>query len=125
MKKILSFILTSAVLTLVVSCSNSKSDKTATDTCCTDTATQYTVKGETACNDGTQIVCGVAFDGAMNSIFLRTEKGDTLSFGYPELEPSKRVSWMIGDTVTIKYIKTPANTDSVIHMYKGCLKDCK
>ena len=125
MKKILSSILLSTVLTLVVSCSNNKSDKAATCTCCMDTATQYTVMEGTTCSDGTKIVCGVAFDGAMNSIFLRTAKGDSVSFGYPELEPSRRVSWMIGDTISVRYVKTSANTDSVVRMYKGCIAGCK
>ena len=121
MKKILTLILSAAALLFVVSCSNSKTNSNG-DSCCNDSA-KCTEK-TTACTDGNQMVCGVAFDGAMNSIFLRTAKGDTVSFGYAELEPSKRVSWMIGDTVKIKYTKTSANNDSVIQMYKGCITDC-
>lgn len=75
-------------------------------------------------NDSTQIdtlrVCGIAIDGAMNSIYLKTAVGDSLSFGYPELNPSKRVSWMIGDTVSITYIKVDG-MDSVLYMSKGCI----
>lgn len=127
MKKILSSLLIATATLFIVSCSNGKTGQASGDTCCagTDTASQYTVKKEAASCNGTQMVCGVAFDGAMNSIFLRTAKGDTVSFGYPELEPAKRVSWMIGDTITIKYVRKSADTDSVIQMYKGCITDCK
>lgn len=66
-------------------------------------------------------VSGVAIDGAMNSILLKTSEGDTLSFGYPELPPSQRIGWMIGDTVTISYVHV-GGMDSVTLMRKGCFK---
>ena len=53
--------------------------------------------------DDEQTSIGVAIDGAMNSITILDANGDTLNFSYPDLDPAKRVSWSIGDTVTIKY----------------------
>lgn len=44
---------------------------------------------------------GVVIDGAMNSIFIKTAAGDSLSFGYPNLNHEKIQSYMINDTVTI------------------------
>lgn len=44
---------------------------------------------------------GVVIDGAMNSIFIKGETGDTLSFGYPNLDRSKIQNYMINDTVTV------------------------
>ena len=55
--------------------------------------------------DDEQTSIGVAIDGAMNSITILDLNGDTLNFSYPDLDPAKRVSWSIGDTVTIKYVE--------------------
>ena len=56
----------------------------------------------------------------MNSILLKTQAGDTLSFGYPELAEENRYGWMIGDTVAIEYVKYQGQ-DSVLRMMKGKL----
>ena len=49
-------------------------------------------------------ITGIAIDGAMNSITIVSTDGDTLNFGYSNLDSDKRASWSIGDTVTIRYI---------------------
>ena len=67
-------------------------------------STMVTVSPEAAV-DSELTAIGVAIDGAMNSITIVNEHGDTLSFSYPDLEPSKRASWSIGDTVSIKYVE--------------------
>lgn len=68
------------------------------------------------------VVTGIAVDGAMNSILLRTVEGDTLSFGYPELPTDKRYGWSIGDTVSVSYIKSSDGNIQVLSLEKGNLK---
>ncbi|MEF9924679.1 MAG: hypothetical protein RR090_12820 [Niameybacter sp.] len=98
------------------SCGNSKSKTACADSTQCDTTQQCMPVGA-----DTLRVCGVAIDGAMNSIYLKTEKGDSIGFGYPELDPSKRVKWMIGDTVTVTYLHVN-DADTVLYMTKGCCK---
>ena len=52
-----------------------------------------------------QAVVGKVLDGAMNSIVILTDKGDTLCYSYPDLPQEKRASWKIDDTVTVKFVK--------------------
>lgn len=44
---------------------------------------------------------GVVLDAAMNSCIILTAAGDTLNFGYPELDRSKIESFMLNDTITV------------------------
>lgn len=47
---------------------------------------------------------GVVIDAAMNSVFIKTTAGDTLSFGYPELDRAKIQSFMLNDTITVSTV---------------------
>ena len=78
-----------------VSCVNGNSDNNAATT---DTIDSTAI----APNDSDSVisVTGTALDGAMNSIFIKAANGDTLNFAYPDLDESKRDSWVEGDTVT-------------------------
>jgi len=60
-----------------------------------------------------QEVTGVAFDGAMNSIYLKVGD-DTVAFSYPDL--TERPAWEINDTVTVRYVETATGEDSVIQV---------
>lgn len=97
MKK-LSMIMLAALAMGMWSCGNSGSKEESAD------STVVSVSPEDAV-DEEQTSIGVAIDGAMNSITILDENGDTLNFSYPDLDPAKRVSWSIGDTVTIKYVE--------------------
>ena len=66
-------------------------------------STVVTVSPEAAV-DSELTAIGVAIDGAMNSITIVNEHGDTLSFSYPDLAPEKRYSWSTGDSITIKFV---------------------
>lgn len=65
---------------------------------------------------------GIAIDGAMNSILLRTHEGDTVTFAYPYLNTADRLGWLIGDTVTVTYLKIDGR-DSVLCLRKGTLSN--
>lgn len=118
MKKILLSFLAIAAL-MFVSCGNAQKGENEKDSV-SDTITPADVANPNQ-KGGEQTVVGVAIDGAMNSIEILTLKGDTVNYAYPELDQSKRASWSIGDTVTIKYVKLAgANpTDSVTAVLKG------
>lgn len=113
MKKILIPVLSvMAMLTAMPSCGNA--DKGSGST--TDTIDSAAV----AANDSTQSVTGVALDGAMNSVLIKSlANGDSLSFEYPDLDRKLVDSWEIGDTVTVKYVKTTIGgeqADSVLQL---------
>ena len=64
-------------------------------------------------------VYGVAIDRAMNSIVLLTIEGDTMSFEYPDVEENYNlVRCNIGDSVTVKFIRTDYQ-DSVTAVLRG------
>ncbi len=46
---------------------------------------------------------GVVIDGAMNSVTIVSDNGDTLNFSYPDLAPEQRYAWAAGDTITVTY----------------------
>lgn len=69
-----------------------------------------------------QAVVGKVLDGAMNSIVILTDKGDTLCYSYPDLPQEKRTGWKIDDTVTVKFVKVKLDgevQDSVTGLYLG------
>jgi len=68
-----------------------------------------------------QEVTGIAIDGAMNSVYLRTADGDTVAFSYPELDMEHRGGWEIGDTVTVRYYKGANGEDSVMQVIVGSI----
>lgn len=94
-----------------VSCVNGNSDNNAATT---DTIDSTAI----APNDSDSVisVTGIALDGAMNSIFIKTANGDTINFAYPDLDESKQDSWEVGDTMTVKYMKEVNANDSVIQL---------
>ncbi|MDD2961510.1 MAG: hypothetical protein PHR45_05455 [Muribaculaceae bacterium] len=95
------------LLALISSCCG-KNSSTCQSNCCTSDSIKITKNlGDTAS------FCGIAIDGAMNSILICTADGDTLSFGYPEINPSSKDSWMIGDTMIVRTVKING-IDSVI-----------
>lgn len=57
-------------------------------------------------------VSGLAIDGAKNSVALLVGT-DTLIFDYPDLDVDHRQSWVIGDSVTVRYYATESG-DSVV-----------
>ena len=69
-----------------------------------------------------QAVVGKVLDGAMNSIVILTDKGDTLCYSYPDLPQEKRAGWKIDDTVTVKFVRVKLDgevQDSVTGLYLG------
>ena len=62
-------------------------------------------------NEQPSEVTGVAIDGAMNSVYLKVGE-DTIEFSYPDLDPENRASWVINDTLTVRYYTTEGG-DSV------------
>ena len=69
-----------------------------------------------------QAVVGKVLDGAMNSIVILTDKGDTLCYSYHDLPQEKRAGWKIDDTVTVKFVKVKLDgevQDSVTGLYLG------
>ena len=69
-----------------------------------------------------QAVVGKVLDGAMNSIVILTDKGDTLCYSYPDLPQEKRAGCKIDDTVTVKFVKVKLDgevQDSVTGLYLG------
>ncbi|MCH4155160.1 MAG: hypothetical protein LKF31_02530 [Muribaculaceae bacterium] len=110
MKKLL-FAFFIPLMLLSVSCGNSNKNASNSD------SDSVATKTDSVPANAERTVTGVAIDGAMNSVDVLVNK-DTLSFSFPELESSKRVSWQIGDTITVKYIQSNGS-DSVTAMYKG------
>lgn len=115
MKKILIPVLSiMAMLTAMPSCGNA--DKGSGST--TDTIDSAAVAANDS--DSTLSVTGIALDGAMNSVFIKSlQNGDSLSFEYPDLDRKLVDSWEIGDTVTVKYVKTTIGgepADSVLQL---------
>ena len=70
------------------------------------------VPEDTVIVDSTQLISGVAVDGAMNSVYLKVGN-DTIEFSYPDLNSEDRDAWDINDSLTIKYVETQTG-DSVI-----------
>ncbi len=103
-----------------VSCVNGNSDNNAATT---DTIDSTAI----APNDSDSVisVTGTALDGAMNSIFIKAANGDTLNFAYPDLDESKRDSWVEGDTVTVRYKKVANAPDSVLQLINNSSKSAK
>lgn len=67
-------------------------------------------------------ICGITVDRAMNSIVVADENGDTLSFGYAEVEDRTNYQpSLIGDSVTVKYVTLNSGEDSVTAIIQ-CLK---
>ncbi len=69
-----------------------------------------------------QAVVGKVLDGAMNSIVILTDKGDTLCYSYPDLPQEKRAGWKIDDIVIVKFVKVKLDgevQDSVTGLYLG------
>lgn len=97
MKK-LSYVMVMAMAVGVWSCGNGNKGGETSDSTVVSVSPEDSVDEE-------QTAIGVAIDGAMNSITILDLNGDTLNFSYPDLDPSKRVSWTIGDTVSVKYVE--------------------
>ena len=58
---------------------------------------------------------GTVVGGAMNSVDLKDDKGETKSFGYPEIDPNNKDSWSEGDKVKVTYVEGEGeNPDSVL-----------
>lgn len=87
MKK-LSLLMVTLMLAGLWSCGNSENDSEATDSIVNDTIS----------------ATGIVIDGAMNSVIIVPDSGDTLYFSYPELDPESRYGWSIGDTITVNYV---------------------
>lgn len=98
MKKTLIVTLIGLISISIVSCGKANNESENADSTVVSVSPEASVDSE-------QTAIGVAIDGAMNSITIMNEHGDTLSFSYPDLDPSKRASWSIGDTVSVKYVE--------------------
>ena len=72
---------------------------------------------ESASAQDTVSYTGVVIDGAMNSIFIKMPAGDTLSFGYPNLNRDKIQNYIINDTVTVN-----TQADTVISIMNDSAK---
>lgn len=69
-----------------------------------------------------QIVTGKVMDGAMNSVWVEVSPDSTIEFSYPELDRNNSdvfYNWSIDDNITVKYVKTANNGDSVISIQKA------
>ena len=102
-----------------VGCTNSKKSGTVNDS----DSVSATVTPEQLANPnqqgGEHSVFGVTLDRAMNSIVIITEKGDTMNFGYPNVEDRHSfASSNIGDSVTVKYVVVN-HQDSVTAIMRG------
>ena len=98
MKKTLIVTLIGLMSISIVSCGKANNESENADSTVVSVSPEASVDSE-------QTAIGVAIDGAMNSITIMNEHGDTLSFSYPDLDPAKRASWSIGDTVSVKYVE--------------------
>ena len=89
---------------LFFSCGNS--GKNGSDS--TDSTSRTVTSAEVAnpnIQGGEKSVYGVTMDRAMNSIVLLTQKGDTITFGYANVDDRHNfASSNIGDSVTVKYV---------------------
>lgn len=118
MKKLLRLVLIVALPAVAFSCGGGKADKgEQTTDSVTAVVTPYDFKQAGVGEE--QSVYGVAIDRAMNSIMLLTIEGDTMSFEYPDVEENfKFVRCNIGDSVTVKYVRTEYQ-DSVTAVLRG------
>lgn len=67
-------------------------------------------------------ITGKVMDGAMNSVWVEVSPDSTIEFSYPQLDRNNSelfYNWSIDDKITIKYIKTATNGDSVISIQKA------
>jgi hypothetical protein len=101
MKKLLLIAFATIVALSTISCTGESNQEEQQDVQ-TDTIEQPVI----------QEVTGLAVDGAMNSVYLKIGD-DTVEFSYPDLDGDHRDSWVINDTLTVRYYET-ADGDSVI-----------
>lgn len=69
-----------------------------------------------------QTATGKVMDGAMNSVWVEVATDSTIEFSYPQLDRNNSdvfYNWSIDDIITVKYIKTANNGDSVISIQKA------
>lgn len=107
--KLIQIMLVSLLAFIGVSCSNTGGDTSAAEE--PQSAPESTPAKDTVS------YTGVVIDGAMNSIFIKAATGDTLSFGYPNLNHEKIQSYMINDTVTVN-----TQADTVISIINDSAK---
>lgn len=112
MKK-MNFFAVAALALVAVACGNNNQKAEAADDCenCADCKTA-----------NEKSVSGVVLDAAMNSVFIITPAGDTLSFGYPELNREKIASFELNDTITVNLAVVEIDgvqKDTVTSIVKG------
>ena len=107
--------------TLLGSCNNTGTNSGAQNDSI-DSIDSVAADSDSLLLDKEQAVVGKVLDGAMNSIVILTDKGDTLCYSYPDLPQEKRAGWKIDDTVTVKFVKVKLDgevQDSVTGLYLG------
>lgn len=119
MKRSLYIVISAAMALLTVSCQkeggNAEGSATNTDTVSQAEVVQPDTVAKddvTSAESNTISVQGEAVGGAMNSIFVQDEKGNTYDFAYPELDRDSIDGWEEGDIVKVKYM--PSNDGNVV-----------
>lgn len=70
-------------------------------------------------------VTGKVVDGAMNSVFVEVEPGNSIEFSYSQLDRNNSevfYNWSIDDEITVKYVETNHDgeqVDSVVSIQKA------
>ena len=70
-------------------------------------------------------VTGKVVDGAMNSVFVEVEPGNSIEFSYSQLDRNDSevfYNWSIDDEITVKYVETNHDgeqVDSVVSIQKA------
>lgn len=108
--KLIQIMLVSLLALTGISCSNTGGNTSSSPE-------ELQPAGESTPAKDTVSYTGVVIDGAMNSIFIKTAAGDTLSFGYPNLNHEQIQSYMINDTVTVH-----TRADTVISIINNSAK---
>lgn len=91
----------------------------------TNDSTAQAAGDSTISNGKTITITGKVVDGAMNSVFVEIEPGNTKEFSYSQLDRNDSkvyYNWEIDDKVTITYIATTRDgepVDSVISIQKA------
>ena len=119
MKKIIKYVVSAMLGVAVLSCGGTHSGNgvSVLEDSTSVTVSPYDLKSSGRGEE--QSVYGVAVDRAMNSLVVMTAEGDTMSFEYPDVEENfKFARPNIGDSVTVKYIRTDYQ-DSVTAVLRG------
>ncbi len=105
------------MLLIAIAIGNTSKASTPPYESCYDSTTVVTDSGKQVLYH----ITGKVWDAAMNSVLIITHTGDTVAFGYPELNPKNRVSTGLGKKITVTWIKYNG-TDSVVNINYGKFK---